>query len=105
MHSAIRMGRLEAVDTFTQWVSWEKHVNYVYPPEPMTGRLLTFLPSTNAAAIVAIPLPLPCAWWTFTVLKSATGVVGQTKAAGFLITAFDFRASYLPPTRMIGVLE
>ena len=65
------------VDSFTQWVSWEKHVNYVYPPEPMTGRLLTFLPSTNAVVITAIPLPLPCAWWTFTVLKSATGVVGH----------------------------
>ena len=50
------------VDTFTQWVSWKQNINYVYPPAPMTGRLLTFLPSTAARAVVAVPLPLPCAW-------------------------------------------
>ena len=85
------------VDTFTQWVSWENNISYVYPPEPMTGRLLTFLPGTGARAVVVIPLPIPCAWWTYTLARSAKGVVAQTTVAGFLVTAFDFRASQPPP--------
>ena len=85
------------VDTFTQWVSWERNINYVYPPAPMTGRLLTFLPSTGARAVVVIPLPIPCEWWTYTLSRSARGVVAQTNVAGFLVTAFDFRASQPPP--------
>ena len=57
----------------------------------MTGRLLTFLPSTAARAVVVVPLPLPCVWWTYTLASSADGVVAQAKVGGFLITAFDFR--------------
>ena len=85
------------VDTFTQWVSWRSNINYVYPPAPMTGRLLTFLPSTESRAIVVVPLPIPCAWWTYALSQSAKGVVAQSRVDGFLITAFDFRASQPPP--------
>ena len=83
------------VDMFTQWQSWENNVNYVYPPEPMTGRLLTFLPKTNAVAIVVLPLPIPCEWWSYTIQPFADGVMRQTTVQKFLITAFDFRASNL----------
>ena len=85
------------VDTFTQWVSWKRNINYVYPPAPMTGRLLTFLPSTEACVVVVVPLPIPCAWWTYTLSRSARGVVAQSRVENFLITAFDFRARQPPP--------
>ena len=50
------------VDMFLQWGSWKSNINYVYPPVPMTGWLLTFLPQTKSAAIVGLKLPFPCAW-------------------------------------------
>ena len=45
------------VDMFRCMRSWAANVNYVFPPTPMIGRLLTFLPSTRARAIVALRAP------------------------------------------------
>ena len=80
------------VDMFRSWESWAGNINYVYPPKPMQGRLVTFLPHTKSRAIVAIPLPVPEAWWSFAIQPRAPGVVKQLFSDGFLITAFDFRS-------------
>ena len=79
------------VDMFVNWSSWISNVNYVFPPRPMTGRLITFLPSTNARSVVVLPLPIPTSWWSYAVSPGARGVVSQQRCRGFLITAFDFR--------------
>ena len=79
------------VDMFVNWSSWTSNINYVFPPHPMVGRLVTFLPSTNARSVVVLPLPIPTAWWSYAVLPGARGVVAQQRCKGFLITAFDFR--------------
>ena len=81
------------VDMFVNWSSWASNINYIYPPKPMAGRLVTFLPSTKARSIVVLPLPTPTAWWSYAILPSAYGVVAQQKCGGFLITAFDFHSA------------
>ena len=79
------------VDMFLQWESWSRNISYVFPPRPMTGRLLTFLPSTRARAVVAVPLPIPNEWWSYATAPNAPGAVLQRRCDGFLVTAFDFR--------------
>ena len=78
------------VDMFRCWRSWALNISYAFPPAPMLGLLVTFLPSTGARAVVATPNPIEEAWWTFAIQPHASGVVGQVVEAGFTITAFDF---------------
>lgn len=81
------------VDTFRCWSSWKSNINYIYPPAPMTGRLVSFLPSTQARVIVALPQPRQHAWWHFAIRPNSPGVLHQLTVCGFLITAFDFSSS------------
>ena len=81
----------QGVDMFQQLQSWRENVNFVYPPAPMLGRLVTFLPATEARTILVFPTPRPQAWWSFAVLTGARGVVFSGEAHGFAIIAFDFR--------------
>ena len=83
------------VDMFRSWDSWSNNINYVYPPKPMQGRLVTFLPQTKSRAVVALPLPVQEGWWSFAIQPRAPGVVRQQYCDDFLLTAFDFRV--LPP--------
>ena len=78
------------VDMFSQWQSWLDNINYVYPPKPMTGRLITFLPTTRARAIVVFQGPVPHVWWSFAVQPDAYGVVTSISAIGFTVVLFDF---------------
>ena len=78
------------VDMFRQWESWTNNISYVYPPKPMTGRLITFLPTTRARAVVVIPEPIPAAWWSFAVQPEADGVVISVRCGNFIVVLFDF---------------
>ena len=77
-------------DMFLQLHSWPWHVNFVYPPAPTLGRLITFLPSTKARSIVVFPLPAPKAWWSYAVQPTSEGVVATTEVGGFRVIACDF---------------
>ena len=80
-----------AVDTFEQRESWQRNINYVYPPSPMTGRLVTFLPATKSRAIVAFLRPSRTHWWSFAVQSNSDGVRGVHHLGNFTVVAFDFR--------------
>jgi hypothetical protein len=82
----------DGVDMFSRIQSWAGQVNYVFPPAPMVGRLITFLPSTRARSIVVIPLPVPHAWWSFAVQSGARGLVDRAEICGFAVFAFDITA-------------
>ena len=84
------------VDMFDQLTSWRKNINFVYPPQPMLGRLITFLPTTKARTILVSPLPLPQAWWSFAIQDGAHGIVHSGEAFGLKVIAFDF--SRAPPS-------
>lgn len=75
---------------FLQFGSWENNINFVFPPAPMLGRLVTFLPSTRARSIVVFPLPMPVEWWSYAIQPQADGVVATATVARFRIVAFDF---------------
>ena len=81
----------QAVDSFMQWKSWADNVNYVYPPTPMIGRLVTFLPSTNSRAIVVFPRATRSSWWSFAVQRHSDGVCAVRQFEGFTVVVFDFR--------------
>ena len=81
------------IDMFRCTESWRSNINYVFPPTPMTGRLLSFLPTTLAKSIVVLPLPLATAWWSYAVLPGAAGLIHRSHVRGFVVLAFDFSAS------------
>ena len=81
------------VNMFRNLGSWRRNINYVYPPSPMTGRLLTFLPQTRAKSMVVFPSPEGSKWWSYAVQKHSAGVVKSVSAHGFKIVAFDFSDS------------
>lgn len=80
------------VDMFRCIDSWRTEINYVFPPRPILGRLLTFLPTTKARAIVTVRLPVPNAWWSFAVAAGAPGLIGRGGRDGFALFAYDFTA-------------
>ena len=99
----------EGIDMFRCLDSWAHNINYVFPPAPMTGRLITFLPSTAARTIVVLPLPVKSAWWSYAVLPGAKGLIHRSQAHGFAVLAFDFSLSDAnsgrwtpPPLRVLG---
>ena len=81
------------VDMFRQWDSWPGNINYVYPPAPMTGRLVTFLPHVQAKAVVCFKAPVPAEWWSFAVQPAAEGVVTSFGIGQFVVVVFDFSTS------------
>lgn len=78
------------IDMFRCLQSWRCNINYVFPPAPMTGRLLTFLPTTKARVIVALKLPIANAWWSYTLQPHSAGLIASHRTHGFKIFAFDF---------------
>ena len=78
------------IDMFRCLDSWRYNVNYVFPPAPVVGRLMTFLPTTLARTVVVLPLPLSPAWWSYAVLPGAPGLVHHSENHGFSVLAFDF---------------
>ena len=81
---------VHGVDLFACRQSWFHQVNYIFPPVPIIGRLLSFLPSTQARAVVVIKGRIPSAWWTYMVSPGATGLVESSSVNGYNIFAFDF---------------
>ena len=80
----------EGVDMFLQRSSWERNINFVHPPKPMTGRLLSFLHTTRAKSIVAIPKENHAEWWSYMTHPRAEGLVAKTTFCGYSIMAYDF---------------
>ena len=78
------------VDMFRCLPSWRRNINYVFPPAPMVGRLLTFLPSTRARVIVALPAPVRNQWWSYTLQPHSPGLLTSRIVCGFNLFAFDF---------------
>lgn len=76
------------VDMFLQ-TNWRQHINYVFPPSPVVGRLLGFLPSTRSRSIVIFREPVASTWWTPMTSPNAAGVVGSYRKNGFRIVAID----------------
>ena len=74
---------------FRQWQSWVDNVNYVYPPKPMLGRLVTFVQHTKARVIVAFRAPAPTSWWTHAIQPTAPGLVISLQIGEFIIVAYD----------------
>ena len=84
------------IDMFRCLASWRHNINYVFPPQPMSGRLLSFLPTTMSRAVVALRLPLPNAWWSYTIQPHSPGLLSSRRLLGFKIFAFDFSAPNRP---------
>ena len=78
------------VDMFSQWESWLGNINYVFPPRPMTGRLITFLPTTKSRSVVVFKGPVPPSWWSFAVQPGAPGVIVSVRTLDFVVVLFDF---------------
>ena len=93
----------QGVDMFLQPVwSWRQHINYVYPAEPTTGRVLTFLQEVRARAVVVCKAGHASGkWWSNFVRRSGPGVVESKLLSGFLLTAVDHscRSSQTPMRR------
>ena len=78
------------IDMFRCLHSWANNVNYVFPPSPVLGRLLTFLPTTRSRCILATPLPIGYSWWSYALQPRAKGLLKRLDVDGFALFAFDF---------------
>ena len=77
------------IDMFNQPArSWHRHVNFIHPAEPTTGRVLTFLQAVEARAVVVIPLASAVgAWWASFAQPEAPGVMAFRIVDAFLVMA------------------
>ena len=82
--------RCSGVDMFTQWESWARNINYVYPPRPLVGRLLSFLHKTKSRSIVVMPTEHTHGWWAHTLQRGAPGLVASFTLRHFSAFAFNF---------------
>ena len=78
------------IDMFRCLHSWSVNINYVFPPAPMLGRLVTFLPTTRSRCILATPLPIGFAWWSYALQPRSKGLLERVDVGGFALFAFDF---------------
>ena len=85
------------VDTFSQIQSWRDNINYVFPPAPMVGRMVTFIPHTKSRAILVIPRTARNGWWSHAIVRGAEGMIHQSVVGDFLVSAFDFKEKRPPP--------
>ena len=56
----------------------------------MVGRLVTFLPSTKAKAVVTFPRTSRTNWWSFATQHNSDGVLEVREHQGFTVIVFDF---------------
>ena len=90
------------VDMFRCWHSWHGNVNYVFPPKPLIGRLVAFLPTTRAKVVLALRKPISHAWWSYAIQPQAEGLVAQRDVLGFTLFAFDFSGRPSGPHDHVG---
>ena len=70
--------------------SWQQHINYVYPAEPTTGRVFTFLREVQARAVVVCRAEFAAGkWWSNYTRDGGPGVIEVKWYLGFLIVAVD----------------
>ena len=70
--------------------SWRAHINFVHPAAPTVGRVLTFIPSVAARAVVVIPATSArYQWWSALTLVGAPGLLSSGVVNGFLVLAYD----------------
>ena len=84
------------IDMFRCPRSWVNNINYMFPPAPIAGRLITFLPSSKARSIVALPRPIANEWWSFAVQPHATGLRMSEVVGSFQLFVFDFSGTTAP---------
>ena len=88
--------------------SWQAHVNFVHPAAPTIGRVLAFLPSVGAKAVVVFEAARARgAWWANMARLGGAGVLSVRRLHGFLVVAVDHsRPRLLSPFALtcIGVV-
>ena len=88
-------------DMFLQpHASWRKEVNFIHPPSPAIGRVLTFLPSVAARAIVVLPMShVKEQWWVNWTRVGGPGVLDAVTSHQFLLVVVDHSRRYItaPP--------
>ena len=79
------------VDMFLQDArSYARHINFIHPAEPTTGRVFTFLPSVRARAVIVIPARTATGqWWYTWTLLGGHNVVERQLVQGFIVLAVD----------------
>ena len=87
------------VNVFVQPPSeWAQHINFLHPPTPMIGRVLSFLPATRSRSIVVFPETVGRGhWWSPWTQLGQHGVVATSVTCGFVLLAVDHRRRHPPP--------
>ena len=89
------------VDMFLQpRASWQRELNFIHPPAPAIGRVLAFLPSVAARAVVVFPLACRReSWWASMTRVGSPGVLSSSAFGGFRLIVIDHSCRYLfvPP--------
>ena len=71
--------------------SWVDNVNFIHPARPTAGRVVTFLPSTGARSVLAIPHALTVGrWWSPWLERSAPAVLDSFVSHGFRVVFLDY---------------
>ena len=85
----------QGVDMFAQpRESWQRHLNFIHPARPTTGRVLSFLPFVGARAIVVFPAGLDTgSWWANWARSGGPGVLVRITVESFVILAVDHSGS------------
>ena len=81
------------VDMFVQPLSsWAEHINFIHPPRPLLGRVVTFLQATRSRCTLVIPDGTHRgAWWSSWVSCGGPGVRCTCVVEGYLLVALDHR--------------
>ena len=95
------------VDMFLQpESSFSFHINFVHPPEPMIGRVLTFLTSMRCRVVVVFPLRMSYAkWWSSWTSRWGPGVLTRIVVDDFIVLGVDHfpRSPHMSPPHSFRV--
>ena len=70
--------------------SYAKHINFIHPEEPTTGRVLTLLSSVRVRAIIVMSEKKVIGrWWSTWTIPGGHNVVERQVVQGFPVIAVD----------------